>query len=271
MPDDGAATASEQSADEPGTDDAPVTPKRHRRFTGEKLLKRSLRGDSYGTLLFMIVLLLATIPLETFTWGKVVTAVVASAMLLVAYHTSRVTGGLMRLAWAVSTVAVVIAVVEAFNEVPRLSTVASFSMALLVLLAPFVVIRRIFGHEKVAIETLVGAICVYILFGLAFTYVYGFLNKIEDGRFFVEMTNPVSVDFVFFSYTTLTTTGYGDLTPTSSIGRVLAVFEMLVGTLYLATTISRLVAVFKPSGIRNGGDRSGSGDESASEGGGDGE
>ena len=253
MSDDGADTATEPAADE-----AVATPKRRRRFTGEKLVRRSLRGDSYGTLLFMIVLLIATVPLETYTWGKVVTAVVAAGMLLVAYHTSKVSVGLLRLAWAVSAVVVTIAVVEAFNEMPRLSALASFSMALLVLLAPFVVMRRIFGHEKVAIETLVGAICVYVLFGLAFTYMYGFVDKVQDGGFFIELTDPSSIDFVFFSYTTLTTTGYGDLTPAGSIGRVLAVFEMLVGVLYLATTISRLVSVFKPSGIRNGDDGNGS-------------
>jgi hypothetical protein len=252
MPDDGAATASGTTAD-----DGPAPPKHRHRFTGEKLMRRSLRGDSYGTLLFMIVVLLGTIPLDTFAWGKVVTAVAAAAMLIVAYHTSQVSAGLLRLAWGASAVVVAISVVEAFADLPRLSALASFSMALLVLLAPFVVMRRIFGHEKVAIETLVGAICVYVLFGLAFTYVYGFMNKVQDGGFFVELTDPVGVDFIFFSYTTLTTTGYGDLTPSGSVGRVLAVFEMLVGVLYLATTISRLVAVFKPSGIRHGGDGNG--------------
>jgi Ion channel len=70
------------------------------------------------------------------------------------------------------------------------------------------------------------------------------------------VAHPRSSDYVFFSYTTLTTTGYGNLIPAGTVGESFAVFEMLVGQIFLVTLVAGLVSLWRPAAARSLGDRS---------------
>ena len=124
-------------------------------------------------------------------------------------------------------------------------TGASFLMFLLVLVAPIVILNRILRHETVGLETILGAICIYVLIAIAFSGLYGWVNEVEPNGFFAQqIPNPQNVDFLYFSFVTITTVGYGDLTAGTSIGRVLVTFEALIGQIFLVTLVARLVGMY---------------------------
>jgi hypothetical protein len=87
-----------------------------------------------------------------------------------------------------------------------------------------------------------GAICIYVLLGMMFAFVYAAIDAISSGPFFVQTADATPPDFLYFSFITQTTVGYGDFTASGDLGRALAVLEALTGQLYLVTIIAVLVS-----------------------------
>src|SRR6266436_5321882 len=87
-----------------------------------------------------------------------------------------------------------------------------------------------------------GAVCVYVLIGLLFVFLYGAIAKLGSGHFFAQGTDGTRSLRLYFSFVTLATLGYGDYTPAGSLGRTLAIVEALFGQLYLVTVIAVLVS-----------------------------
>ena len=101
---------------------------------------------------------------------------------------------------------------------------------------------RLIVERGVGVQAVLGALAVYLLIGLTFGFVIGALAEGLHAPFFAQGGDIVQSRRTYFSFTVLTTTGFGDLTPAAGIGRLLAVLEMLLGQLYLVTVISLLVA-----------------------------
>ena len=108
------------------------------------------------------------------------------------------------------------------------------------------VLRRVVTTAEVGSRTILGAISVYTVLGLLFTFVYATIDRIQGGPFFEGEPHPHSGDFLFFSYTTLTTTGYGDLVPGGQPGRMLTGLEMMIGQIFLVTLVAGLVSLWRP-------------------------
>ena len=73
---------------------------------------------------------------------------------------------------------------------------------------------------------------------------------IENGPYFSGDPDAERSDFLYFSYVTLSTTGYGDLSPVTDVGRMLAVIEALIGQIYLVTVVAMIVANLRPRAVR---------------------
>ena len=101
-------------------------------------------------------------------------------------------------------------------------------------------------YACVTAETLLGAICVYILIGLFFAYVDLAYQFIADTSYFAQPGQHGPSDFVYFSYITMTTVGYGDLSPATGFPRTTSVLEALMGQIFLVVLVSRLVAMYTP-------------------------
>jgi hypothetical protein len=114
--------------------------------------------------------------------------------------------------------------------------------AALALGAPVAIIHRLVQQPMINFTTVAGALCVYLLAGLFFTLVYATIGAFHNGGFFAQTSNPNGVDYVYFSFVTLTTTGYGDLTASTDGGRMCAILEALFGQLYLVSIVAVLVA-----------------------------
>lgn len=90
-------------------------------------------------------------------------------------------------------------------------------------------------------RTILGAITVYVVLGLLFAELYWVAGAWSGGDFFEGAGDLVIGDVVYFSYVTLTTVGYGDLSPATELGRALAVLEAMIGQLYLVTVLALIV------------------------------
>ena len=95
-----------------------------------------------------------------------------------------------------------------------------------------------------------GALCVYLLIGLFYVQVFSISDRATQGQFFVQVTDPTPADFAYFSYVTMTTVGYGDLTAADNLPRMFAVTEALIGQLYLVTVVALAVSRVRPGARR---------------------
>lgn len=118
---------------------------------------------------------------------------------------------------------------------------------ILVIAAPVIAIRRLMHHEQVTIQTVLGAVAVYMLMAIAGTYLFLFLDSYTfgSGGFFGQ-PEPTTV-FMYFSLVTITTLGYGDFSPGGVGGRAAAAWVAVVGQIYLVVVVAYIVSVFTTS------------------------
>ena len=139
-----------------------------------------------------------------------------------------------------------------FDSSQSLAIVISQSLlAIYLFFIAVVVIIAVLAHDQIAPQTVVGAVCVYLLIAFVFACLYGMVEFLMPGSLDFSGTrigvdNPLMADTAFprllyFSFVTLTTLGYGDILPVSGPARSLAISETLTGQLFLAAFIARLV------------------------------
>jgi hypothetical protein len=142
---------------------------------------------------------------------------------------------------------VIIAVVlVALGDTPRWFT-AAFA-AIVTAAIPVAMVRgllRLLVERGVTVEAVAGAVAIYLMLGLIFAWVIAIVAQVGGGtQYFAQHTNGSEGDKVYFSFSVLTTTGFGDFTPATSVGHAIAVIEMLTGQLFLVTVIGLLVGNF---------------------------
>jgi Ion channel len=107
-------------------------------------------------------------------------------------------------------------------------------------------LRDIRAERAVTPRTLSGVLAIYLLLGMMFSLLGSAVAAIEDDPYFAGDPDATRSDFLYFSYVTLSTTGYGDLSPISNVGRALAMAEALLGQIYLVTVVALIVANLGP-------------------------
>jgi hypothetical protein len=183
--------------------------------------------------------------------GRVFTVAAEGVTLLFILVTSQVSTITIRLSGA----AVALAIVGAAATSLLGTRAAEFSAvalgALLALLAPIAIIRRLRTHERITAQTVFGALCLYLLAGLFFAFLFSAIGTVQHG-FFAQAKPIRSVDYTYFSFVTLATVGYGDLTARTDLGRMLAISEALMGQLYLVSAVALLVSNLGAQRARRG-------------------
>ena len=113
---------------------------------------------------------------------------------------------------------------------------------------------KLFREEgSVTVETMFGGLCLYLIVGLFFGTAFAAIEEIGGHAFFHQLTaaQAETNDFLYFSYTTLTTVGYGDLTAAANFGRSLAITEALIGQIYLVTVVAVIISNMRPARARS--------------------
>jgi len=134
------------------------------------------------------------------------------------------------------------------------STETVFTSILFFLFITGTIIDHILHTEEVTVNTLYGAVCAYLLLGLLWASIYGFLEYVSPGIIFVTNNTDIvdhltTNEIIYYSYTTLTTLGYGDITSLTPEGRIVSVLEAIIGQLFIAFLVARLVAIYTAKAI----------------------
>jgi hypothetical protein len=201
-------------------------------------------GPRYGSLLLILVV---TYLLSAFTVAALVSAVqvlLFLAVVLIALRGGRFrrrTGQIIAVILLLGSAAA--AILDLVDNKGPGAGVASLWTALILLLAVFYIVRQVLAQPEITEQSIYGVVSAYMMIGLIFAAVYLAMFRFSS-QFFVHGPDDTKT-FQYFSFTTLTTLGYGDFTAASDAGRAVAVLEAIVGQMFLATLVARLVAGFR--------------------------
>jgi len=208
---------------------------------GGRLTTRLEERDDFGLVLLLILATIMTISLGAGALGQFIGVCLSGFTLLFVLHTSDARRRTFRAAVMVVVVAVAGAAVSLLIGADYGSTAAGLIGLLLAFAAPVIILRRILASPTITVRLVLGALAIYLLVGLTYAYLYPVIAGLTRQPFFVQTSTPGAVDYVYFSYVTLTTVGYGDFTAGTSVGRMVAVSEALTGQLYLVSAVALLV------------------------------
>ena len=202
--------------------------------------------DSYASLL---VLLLANFFLlelvDDLRWGVIGSTLLSAAALVVAISDPETGHRLSLRHWLLVAACVAVApIVLIVNSVSLVGVTYLLPVGLLVTATLPVTISRVLHHRRVTSETVLGALCAYVLIGLLFAFVYLAVDNVRDTPFFTQPGTPDQGEFLYFSFVALTTLGFGDLTPSEGLPQALTVLEALIGSVFLVTLVARLVTLW---------------------------
>jgi hypothetical protein len=214
--------------------------------------RRPSPGQRYGLLLLLLV---ATYLFSAFATGLVVSlvqTVVFVGTLLLALRNSLVSSRTARLIGTAVLAGTVIMVALLLAQPSGILVgLAEIWTGLILLATVATILRRIVASTTVTLQSIYGALAAYMIIGLMFAAFYGAMSRLGAGTFFAGGSPGNTKTFQYFSFTTLTTLGYGDFTAASNAGRAVAVMEAMTGQIFLATLVARLVAAFRPPGSRD--------------------
>ena len=206
--------------------------------------------DSFVPVLALALLSIVLFPItDAFRWGGIVAFPVSAALVLAALHRSKVRPATMR---AAVVVLVVVGVGTVLSSLARIADIgedrylvalSSFLYALLYAVAFPAIVRRSFQHRRVTTNTLYAGISAYLIIGIWFGAIFRGISALENYQFFDKVASPRVGDYIYFSFETLTTLGYGDLAPVSDAGRTFAILEAILGQIFLVTAVARIVSL----------------------------
>ena len=187
-------------------------------------------------------------------WAGLAVVTVNACTFLAAVRTSRPRVAVMRAAAGTAVVAVGVAAVTVFAGGGKTPPIVALLMFGLLLAAPFIIIRRILSQRRVTYQTLAAAVDVYLLIGLIFASLYRLLEAGWAGPFFAQVEQATPNQTLYFSFVTLATLGYGDLTPATDLGRTIVVVEAILGQVFLVTAVARAVSLLGMDSGKGGGE-----------------
>jgi Ion channel len=213
----------------------------------ERPVRRSIRRqpDRYGALLALVLSDCAVL----FTagrhgigrWGPLLMVVVT---VVFGVRTSRITGPVVVISRIAAGALFVLAIAGAAVGSDWITGWAAIVGGLSLATLSVVILSRVLGHERVTVQTILGAINVYVIFGLVFAFTEFGIETVSGDPFFVQVSPADFADHLYFSFVVLTTLGFGDLTPVTDLGKALVSLEALLGQVFLVTLVARLVSLY---------------------------
>jgi hypothetical protein len=220
--------------------DVAAAPPLGRVRSGAALLWRS----HYALLLLCLITSIAVQGMAPPSAGqRVVVTALAGAALLLAARAARMRRWFIRAAAAQAQAGVAAALLRATSGAIGEGAARTTNVAVLAFGPPAVaigVLRDVRGSGRVRVEAITGVLALYMLMGLLFAAIYYALDQLS-GPAFAGGVPATLAHCIYFSFTTLTTVGYGDVATRSDVGHTISVFEALIGQIYLVTVVSLLV------------------------------
>lgn len=151
--------------------------------------------------------------------------------------------GIFIVALLIASLTVVLLWLNRLTDIPSFDIAGNIIGALFFTFTAIMILGYLFRENKITGDMIMGAICVYLLMGLIWAFVFSTMEILQPGSFNMAQGRVGQSAFAYYSYVTLTTLGYGDITPISTPARSLALLEAIAGQLYIAILIARLVGI----------------------------
>ncbi len=210
----------------------------------------------FRLLLAVLVLILVLPPVQRYL-GEKLGSFLMSALFIVLLLSALPAIGSTRVrllaAGAVASLLLVLVMLQLFAGIQGAGIAFQLIMVLFLLYVVFVTFKYLFRKQRVTIDTINAALCVYLLLGIVWAFAYSLVDILEPGSFksalfdegveFMRLGAERSFYPIYYSIVTLTTLGYGDIVPVSRAASMLAVLEAMTGQVYLAVLVGRLVGL----------------------------
>jgi ion channel len=213
----------------------------HERADEAITTEESRWDDRYGMLFVLIIGALVLTAANT-KWLKIGAVLAQGCVVLFAFLVARAPRRAWRLAIVLVPLAVILGIIGRFGDSQASEIVAAGVNLVLPAAAILVLGRRIVMEPYVSGRTVLGLLSVYLLIGMTFAATYIMIAVVSGEPFFAQTKNAEPVDFTYFSFVTLATVGYGDLTAANPLPRMLSAIEGLSGQLYLVTVVAVAVS-----------------------------
>jgi hypothetical protein len=211
----------------------------------------------FVVLLVLLLLLLVTAPVVAYLQRPLIASVAINslfmAIILSAVYSVSEKRMTVMVAWVLASLAIAVQILDHLSSSDPL-TITRHALHIVVLLyAIILILEFIFTHRKVTINTIYASLCTYLLIGLLWAVVYSLIysvnpqafvdSRVGEGEELSMRFGSYSIAPIYYSLVTLTTLGYGDVTPVSPSARMLSAIEAVLGQLYIAVLVARLVGL----------------------------
>jgi len=220
--------------------------------TNSGFISRLIEQRFFLLFLFLLATLIVYPYAETSRFGYYAFRIFGSAAILISVYAANVRRGLMIIAIALAVPAILQRFILPKIHVGSWSIVNSILSFIFDILIVVVIFRHVFARHQANSETIFGALCIYLLVGFSFASVYGLVATFEPTAFYLDPhlnphTVPNRFDFIYYSFGTITSLGAAGITPVTAQARSVTILEAILGVLYLAVLIARLMSAYRPA------------------------
>lgn len=209
-----------------------------------------MRKDNFSYLLVALLIFIVGVPI-TFDLDLIslpVSRVVGIICLLaIGIWSMRRTGRLFHVTMIVVIVGIILNLLSLAREDEALYIYSTIPLFVFLLLTIFSAMREVAVGNDISPNRIIGAICIYLLLGVMWSILYAFIEFLQPGSFrglTEQLAGTWNRDWVYYSFVTLTTLGYGDITPVSQTARSVSLTEAIVGQFYIAVLVAGLVSAY---------------------------
>ena len=207
----------------------------------EHALKRHWKDRGYVFVFGLIIIsFIVNMAGSDNIWNRLLSLLLQSVTLFTTLKASHVRSTYFTAALALFTLGIIAAIIVFSNHNQQTILVTQIAGTLLLVLIILAIIADVGRDYTVNVQSLFGALCIYLLMGMFFAYLYATVGTLTP-PFFTSVQNATIKDYLYFSYITQATVGYGDLVPAGNLPRALVVIQALIGQIYLVTVIALLV------------------------------
>jgi len=203
----------------------------------------------YGALLLVLIASYLLSAFITARWMEALQVVLFTVAMLLAVRSAAISRRAVQALLTAAVVGVPVMFALSFSTATgdAGTGTANIWTGLVLLIAAVMIVYRVLTFGTVTLQSIFGAFSAYLVIGLMFASFFAAIYHFSGDKFFVPGETASTQTFQYFSFTTLTTLGYGDYTAAYSSGQAVAVLEALTGQIFLATLVARLVAAFRSS------------------------